>query len=186
MSTPIFLYVPVNPEPWAIGPVGYARRGGKMSAYVGRNQQLDAYKEAVAEAVREQWGGLPVLDGKIDLFFWFWRQRADYKTPAARIHRKHEADATNLQKSTEDALQGILFKNDRDNVRVGSCIMEQGPDVVGGVVIRINQINVPSMLLQEEDRLPPQVRAARIAHIGSHEPKVEEDFNAWPPADGVF
>lgn len=123
----------VNPEPWAIGPVGYRRAGGKMSAYVGQNQQLNAYKEAVKEAI----GKVDMIEGKVDITFFFWRNRAEYSTPQARSHRKHEADATNLQKSTEDALQGLLYNNDKDNIHVESWIVEQGPDVEGKVVVRV-------------------------------------------------
>lgn len=124
----------VNPEPWAIGPVGYARRGGKMSAYVGRNAQLDAYKEAIREELGD---GHEMIEGKVELKFFFWRNRAEYKTHQARTHRKHEADGTNMMKATEDALQGVLFKNDRDVNRSEWAVVEQGPDVRGKVVIAI-------------------------------------------------
>lgn len=143
----------INPEPWAIGPVGFSRRGGKMSAYVGRNQQLDAYKEAV----REEVGNVEMLKGKLSVTFYFWRNRAEYKTPQARIHRKHEADATNLQKSTEDALQGVLYANDKDNHHVQSFIVEQGPDVEGRVVVCVkecpdfNTDDIPSSIWAEID-----------------------------------
>lgn len=126
----------INPEPWAIGPVGYSRRNGKMSAYVGRNQQLDAYKQAVKEAIGEDH---ELIEGKVKLEFFFWRNRAEYSTPQARTHRKHEADATNLQKATEDALQGILFKNDKDVNDVHSVIVEQGPDIPGRIVIAVTE-----------------------------------------------
>lgn len=131
-----WLVLDINPEPWAIGPVGYARRGGKMSAYVGQNQQLNAYKEAIKEAVE---GRIDMMHGKVDLTFYFWRNRAEYTTPQARAHRKHEADLTNLQKSTEDALQGLLYENDKDNSHVQSFMVEQGPDVQGMVVIHAYQ-----------------------------------------------
>jgi Holliday junction resolvase RusA-like endonuclease len=126
----------VNPEPWAIGPVGYSRRGGKMSAYVGRNQQLDAYKEAVREALGNDH---VMIEGKVKLRFYFWRNRAEYTTPQSRTHRKHEADATNMQKATEDALQGILFKNDKDVNDVQSIIVEQGGEVEGRIVIMVEE-----------------------------------------------
>jgi len=184
VSRPIFLYVPVNPEPWAIGPVGYARRDGKMTAYVGRNQQLDAYKEAVREELQAKWGGLPPLEGDIEVQFWFYRQRADYKTPAAGVHRKHEADVTNLQKATEDAMQGVIFANDRDVKRVRSVIMEQSPDVTGGIVIAFRSLS--NVAAYEEENFPPEILSARIEHIGSAAQPVEEDFNAWPPSDEVF
>lgn len=181
----IYLYIPVNPEPWAIGPVGVARRDKKMTAYVGRNQQLAAFKEAVAEAVREKWGGLPPIEGTVELQLWFYRQRADYKTPAARVHRKHEADATNMQKATEDALQGIIFGNDRDVKRVRSVVIEQEPNTVGGIIIAFRALH--DIRAYEEERLPPEIRAARIEHIGSEFGRqAEVDLNAWPPSDGMF
>ena len=124
----------ISPEPWAVGPVGYARHDGKMSAYVGRNTQLAAYESAVHEEVSEQWG-MPMIEGKVGLRFYFWRNRATYTTPQARSHRKHEADATNLQKATEDALQGIIFANDRDVADIHSVLVEQGPDVKGKILI---------------------------------------------------
>lgn len=124
----------VNPEPWAVGPIGYARKSGKMTAYMGQNQQLNAYKEAIREAIGE---GHTPIEGKVRLIVFFWRERAEYQTHQARTHRKHEADATNLLKATEDALQGILFVNDRDNNDVRGVIVEQGPDVVGRVLIGV-------------------------------------------------
>ena len=126
----------VNPEPWAVGPVGYARRSGKMSAYVGRNAQLEAFKEAVREGLGD---GHKKIDGRVALQFFFWRNRADYKTPQSRTHRKHEADLTNLQKATEDALQGVLFDNDKDTNEVHAVLVEQGPDVKGRIVISIEE-----------------------------------------------
>ena len=141
--------LPVNPEPWAIGPVGYARRAGRMTAYVGRNTQLDTYKKTIQEAIESE---SPVmLEGKLSVTFFFWRHRAEYKTPQAHTHRKHEADVTNLQKSTEDALQSVLYKNDKDNIHVDSYIMAQGPDVIGKVVIRISEAEVldPSVFPDE-------------------------------------
>lgn len=134
-QTEHWYFLDVNPEPWAIGPVGYARRNGKMSAYVGRNQQLHHYKEAVKEAILKQ---DPVkFDGPFELTIWFWRSRDEYATPQARTHRKHEADTTNLYKATEDALQGILYDNDKDNRHVEGWMMEQNAEVHGCIVLRI-------------------------------------------------
>lgn len=141
----------LNPEPWAIGPVGYSRRGGKMSAYVGRNQQLDAYKEAVREALGEQ----ELIEGKVTLKFFFWRNRAEYTTPQARAHRKHEADGTNMAKATEDALQGVFYKNDKDVAHMEWVIVEQGPEVEGRIVIGIDPINgdIPDAVLTLPDNV---------------------------------
>lgn len=124
--------VEINPEPWAIGPLGTGRRGGKIWAYIGQNQQLKAYQEAVAEEVGEQ----TLLEGDIYLLFLFWRQ-------VIRGDNKNYADVTNLQKSTEDALQGILYQNDKATKRVTSILMAQGPEVEGKVIIGIEQYKEP-------------------------------------------
>lgn len=136
----------VNPEPWAVGPVGTGRRNGKVYAYVGRNDQLHHFKEAVKEAL-----GKPDVwfDGKVELQFYFWRRRDEYSTPQARTHRKHEADGTNMSKATEDALQGVLFKNDKDVNHAEWTIVEQGPDVTGRIAIGIRQgQETPSIMAQ--------------------------------------
>lgn len=149
----------LNPEPWAIGPVGTARRAGKLTSYVGRNQQLDAYKEAVAESLRELIidtdPDFTMYEGKLDLKFYFWRNMAEYTTPQARSHRKHEADGTNMAKATEDALQGVLFANDKDVKRMTWEVVEQGPDVIPAVAIQIQpyvELPLPDALIQLMDK----------------------------------
>jgi Holliday junction resolvase RusA-like endonuclease len=137
----------VNPEPWKVGPVGTARRGGKLVAYVGKDAGLDAYKKAVAEAVESI--GAQFLDGKLLVEMFFWRERVEYVTPQARTHRKHEADATNLLKAAEDALQKILYNNDKDNIDVRSRIVEQGPNVHPRIVIHISN-EIPSFRFPQE------------------------------------
>lgn len=183
--TDIWLHVPVNPEPWAIGPVGYARRNGKMSAYVGRNAQLDAYKQAVAEAVSEYWGNLPVLEGKFKVHFYFWRNQAEYTTAQSRQHRKHEADATNLQKATEDALQGIVFSNDKDNKMVGSVVMAQGPSVVGQIVINIQDWDQTEDSKYYLSKMPDgMIYRVNNTMFSIDSQVVSESDNSWPPKKG--
>lgn len=160
-------FLDVNPEPWAIGPVGYARRGGKMSAYVGRNDQLHHYKEAIKEAILKQ---DPVkIEGQFELTIWFWRERAEYTTHQARTHRKHEADATNLYKATEDALQGILFDNDRDNAHTEAWMMEQGEVVHGKVVVRIRPRPILSLPLDTPVRILDWIRGADSTGVTDQE-----------------
>jgi Holliday junction resolvase RusA-like endonuclease len=160
-------FLDINPEPWAIGPVGYARRNGKMSAYVGRNEQLHYFQEAVREAITKQ---DPVkFEGPVELTIWFWRSRDDYKTHQARTHRKHEADVTNLYKATEDALQGILYDNDKDNLHTEGYMMGQGPNEHGKIVLRIR----PRPLLA----LPPDTPLRILDWIKGADAQDEIDFN---------
>lgn len=164
----------VNPEPWAVGPIQPGRRGGKIYATMGRNAQLDAYKQAIAEELGD---GHELIKGNVRLQFFFWRNRAEYTTPQGRAHRKHEADLTNLQKATEDALQGILFANDKDNNDVHSIVVEQGADVAGRVVLSIEPntrhpaVQLPNEVWVEMEKLenPPII--------------VDASDLSWPPKD---
>jgi Holliday junction resolvase RusA-like endonuclease len=159
----------VNPEPWAIGPLSVTRNKGKLIPYVGRNLQLHAYKQAVKSELGE---GHTLIVGPVELRFYFWRRRDSYTTPQARGHRKHEADVTNLQKSTEDALQGILFKNDKDTNDVRSVMVEQGANVHGRVVIAVRKGTVFPEVAAE---LPAMVTEL-ISELNDPE---SEDDNAW-------
>ena len=119
----------VNPDPWAIGPLSVGKRGGKFFPQVGRNSQLAAYKDAVKELLAHV-EMLP--EAQYSVTFYFWRRLDGNKTT-----KKHVADATNLQKATEDAIQGVLIKNDRDVRDVRSVLVEQTPETQGRVVMRI-------------------------------------------------
>lgn len=141
-----------------------------MSAYVGRNQQLDTYKEAIKEALGSD---NEMIEGKVKVQFFFWRNRAEYTTPQSKKHRKHEADATNLQKACEDALQDVLFKNDKDVNDVHSVIVEQGPDTVGRIVISVE----PSPLVPEIMNTFPQHVCELLDSMDGHGTQLEFNFN---------
>lgn len=122
-----WLTVDVNPDPWAIGPLGIGKRNGKFFPYVGQNAQLAAYKQAIIESLGEI---EKMPEGDYELHFYFWR-----RLDGTSRNKKHQADATNLQKATEDALQGVLFDNDRNVKFVASTIVEQGPEVTPMIVV---------------------------------------------------
>lgn len=142
----------INPEPWRIGPVTVARGNGRgMYAKVGRDQQLHAYKQAVAEQLREYHTIL--LPGLYTARYYFWRKRDIYTTPHQMQHRKHEADLTNMVKATEDACQEILFGNDRDCVSHYNIVLEQDADVDPRVVVSVTPLGVrpkPRDVMSEE------------------------------------
>lgn len=165
--------VHVNPEPWAVGPLDLGRRNGKVYATMGQNQQLAAYQEAVREEIKSQNPKMLEPDpGGIGLRFFFWRNRAEYTTPNQRQHRKHEADLTNLVKATEDALQGILFENDRDTRHIEAYLVEQGPEVEGKILIFVGYADVNLSI----DELVPENIWDKL-----HTPVEVRDDNSWPP-----
>jgi hypothetical protein len=97
-----------------------------------------AYQEGVrAELARQN---PEMIQGKFRLVIMFWRQQLEYKTIQSQKARNQEADGTNLYKSTEDALAGILFPNDRDNIDGQFFVVEQGVDVEPLVVIGIEAV----------------------------------------------
>lgn len=144
----LYYNLEINPEPWAIGPVTAARNrsNGGMYGKVGRNQQLHAYKMAVAEQLGEY--KTFMMPGPYVARYYFWRRRDNYTTPNQREHRKHEADLTNLTKSTEDACQGILFGNDRDCIGIENYMFEQGADVTPRVVVGVSPMGAAQSPLE--------------------------------------
>lgn len=137
-------FVPINPEPWAIGPVGYTNKGGKPRGFVGENKQLRTYQDAVRQYLRTQVSSINgphpfPMNGHLEVKFWFWRRLDSYETQSGRKHGRHWADATNMQKALEDAIQGILTGNDKDNIRVSSEIVSQDSVTHPGIVIAVSQ-----------------------------------------------
>lgn len=174
MSNELWFALDLNPEPWAVGPLGVSRTSGTLHPYMGRNQQLDAYKEAVRDELISRYPGMvQIQEPPYELEFWFWRNQADYEGANKRV-RKHQVDATNMQKATEDALQGLLIENDRDVRRIRSTIVAQGPDVRGAVVIRVLG-GLPN--IQETPELPPGI----IWQLKGFTHDQLIDRNVWPP-----
>jgi hypothetical protein len=124
----------VNPEPWAIGDLDVGRsKSGKQFARVAPNHQLVAFQEAVRGELEEEEGFPEDLNYK--LTFYFWRRLDWYLDASDRKRYAHQADATNMQKGLEDALQGTLFDNDRDVHDIRSVVVEQGPNINPRILI---------------------------------------------------
>ncbi len=164
--------LPINPEPWAIGPVSVGRRNGGLFPIVGQNAGLAAYQAAVRE---EMGDGYELLTGPQKVRFYFWRNQVAYKSAGKRMVQKHVADVTNLQKGLEDALQGVLFENDRDTHDIRSVLVEQGPDIVGKVLFSIEPIlhgvgmDLPSECIQLVRDVTEEIRNPTLSN------------NDWPP-----
>lgn len=125
--------VGINPEPWAIGPLGTMSRGGKKVPFIGANEVLTNYQAALRTAINEL--NPVMMEGPSELEMFFWRKLDKYSFGDSTKHQRHIADATNLAKGTEDALQGILFANDRLNLVVYSHVVEQSTITHPGIII---------------------------------------------------
>ena len=132
MTIPRWYVLHLNPEPWAMGE---AYRAGKAGIKVAPNPNLRAYQDAV----RGELEGEPKLpEARYHLQFYFFRQTAKYLDASDRVQQRNAADATNMQKALEDALQGVLFDNDRDVSKVESTIVAQGATVDPCIVIHVD------------------------------------------------
>lgn len=129
-----FYALPLNAEPWTAPEASIGRRNRKIFVQMHKDAGVDAYQQAVGENLRELYPDLEMQSGPIGLTFYIWRQLAQYEGQVGKV-TKHQADATNMQKALEDALQGVLFSNDRDVVQVTTIVVAQGVDVEPFIVI---------------------------------------------------
>lgn len=116
----------INPIPWRAPEVSVGKKGGKFVPRVYKHETVRAYQEAVADEIRRAYEPTPSTC-ELEVEFYFWRQ---LDSPNSK-----KVDATNLQKSTEDALHGLLFENDQKVQRVTSTIVEQSDGVEPLIVI---------------------------------------------------
>lgn len=156
----------LNPEPWAIGTVT-PRKGG---ARIAPNANLAAYQSAV----KEELDGVDYLPEEYrHIKFYFWRQQARYVSMDDKVRSRNQADATNMQKALEDALQGVLFDNDREVRKITSEIVEQGYDVEPKILI-VAEPYSPTDWLSE-------VTLDIVRELMDGPPEKTHD-NDWPPA----
>jgi Holliday junction resolvase RusA-like endonuclease len=193
MSIQYWYSCDVNPVPWQMGPAG-AKRGanGKTVAWVGRDEELHTYKEAIKESLRQQ--GPVKLEGELSITCFFWRNRTESTSAASgRKIKKSVADGTNMLKSTEDACQGILFDNDKANKVGRFFVIEQGPEVAGLVVICIEPLpsgwerdaiqNLPDQLYLELFGTPEEKLAYGILAPKTELAKEDDEYSA---AEEIF
>lgn len=108
----------LNPEPWAIG-TAHARG-------ISPNPGLVSYQKAVKGELE---GEQMLPPNMRRLTFYFYRRIDKYLDAADHRRSRNAADATNLQKGLEDALQGVLFENDREIRDIRSVILQQDASV---------------------------------------------------------
>lgn len=104
--------LPLNPEPWAMGTVSVITAGRKPFPKISPNKTLKAYQDAL-QAELEQGEGRILPGPYYSIRYSFSRQLIHYKTRQGGTSSRNWADVTNMQKGTEDALQGVYMPNDR-------------------------------------------------------------------------
>ena len=184
-----------EPAPWTAPQLCMTRRGQRFSKYRTRSDIANGrpnypdWKRIVADAAREAMGGRRPFAGPIvmdmQLMFraqepsligepcfpamkWDKKKRA-YKKP--HLNMRPLPDTTNMSKSTEDALEGIVFHNDAQ-------VVAPGPRRVwgeqGGCLIKVWTLCEP----QE----PPQETTPESQPHGRRTRKGSDDGSLVPGA----
>ena len=175
--------LPLNPEPWAVGPLSVGRRHGKPFPQMGRNQQLHNYKEAVREALKRQRAEMVEwkhgdVDG-YELVFLFNQVLESYQAASGRTVHDKEADLTNLVKATEDAIQGVLIHNDK-MVRKQTNYVERS--VVGSVPYVV--IGVAPYIGIDPNEFPAEVWEGVDLAVAEH--RTDNTITVLLPEQDVF
>jgi hypothetical protein len=152
--------VDVNPIPWRVPP--FSRGRGPKGVVAGRDAELHAYEEAIRDEVIAK--GAYLMPGPYMIQLWFSR------TLAGNVNA---ADVTNMQKSTEDALQGAVIENDTETVEIFSHRIAQGEDAPGVVIIEVwGEYSIDP---------PPWIKTILLDRIENDPAQIAPNNNEWPP-----
>lgn len=129
----------INPEPWTASEASAGRKDGKFKVTFYKNPGLEVYQNAIKADLALNYPDIEMIpdDTPFALEFYFSRQLEAGETERRKV-RRNRADATNMQKALEDALQGVLYSNDRNVAAIRSQIVEQGPNVTPCILIGVS------------------------------------------------
>ena len=168
MTTKVYV-LDINPEPWAMG-TAFALRGRK-GAGISPNRKLVAFKEAAREAIQSAYTTFK-FTGPVSVRLYFSRALETMNYGAKTSHA-NQSDATNMQKAFEDAMQDILYENDRQVVDIHSTIVHQSPDAKPMIVVEITD-EVNTLMMHHEDRMH-----YLIERYSAPKQEVQTDPNVW-------
>lgn len=137
----------INPEPWRSPSLGIKKVGRRSVPVSFKDENLRSYQQAihelVEEALAEQGISTPVYGPKVELTatFAFWRQLDRYQVEGDRTRVRARPDLTNMIKAAEDALQGLLYQNDRAIRFTSAGLVEVGADVEPALLVGIEPLD---------------------------------------------
>jgi len=134
----------ILPEPWEAPTGAIGRKGGGLFVRMVKSTKLATFQAALHDALEQKFGermleSIVQRGTHLELRIWIWRPIESTVRESGRKASAHVADATNLQKAIEDACQGVLFANDRDNLVVQTVIMEQDADATARIIIEVTR-----------------------------------------------
>lgn len=159
----LFAVSGMNPEPWKSPSPQIGWRGKKPYATMIKDGRLTAYQEAIRESVEDLDPRMHADASYLQVEMLFWRKLEEYTPVLGRKSKRKWADATNMGKALEDAMQGVFYKNDARVLRPLPNIVEQHEDTEELIVVRITDVfssTRPTTCIQEHEvyRLAQEAR----------------------------
>lgn len=155
MISDIIAITGVNPEPWAVGPAHVVRKAGKVRGAIAPNSKLVDYQNALRESLEEfaaeSGYTIPKPGTKLAMRIFFWRRIEKAVSASGKTMSSNYADLTNMVKAAEDAMQDVLFFNDRDNVSISATIVEQGEATSPSIVIMLAEEKEKESMMEIEE-----------------------------------
>lgn len=129
----------LNPEPWSAPELGTKRVGNKVVPTATKKAVQRSYQEAI-ESFKERIRLQPFPRGTaVRVTFYLARQLEKMKLAGGGSRTRQWADATNMQKALEDALQKILYENDNQVRSVRTIILEEDAGTEPLIVIECEE-----------------------------------------------
>ncbi len=125
----------INPEPWVVPPFSAIPKGKRYIPVAGKDHRGENVKAAIRETLTAL--DAPMHEPPYRIHLEFHRQLEQYVTESGRNNTRNKADATNMQKLTEDALEGTLIHNDVDTACITGHIIEQSKETVPFIDIMV-------------------------------------------------
>lgn len=150
--TEVHLFITgLNPEPWSAGRLSTKMVGRRPVPFTTKRPELVDYQQAIRENVKQAYPDLvPFPKGEpLWLRFYIWRQLEQFTAAGGSTRTRQRADATNLQKALEDALQTVLFENDQDVLHASTVIMQQERETVPSILVVCGQYFPASHSVQD-------------------------------------
>jgi len=178
-----YLIPGVNPVPWKAPINTVQRRGSKSFCQSRKHPDTDAYQQQLIDRFSVLYPDVESLgkEWDVELTITFWRDLTPFKRSDGRTGRARKADVSNMVKSTEDALQGILFDNDRQVQSASGIIAHQAMDIEPLLLIELSVVERSDELLRrptmdDDDIVPHAIQDTQTIKTTNREIKVEDIF----------
>ena len=175
-----------NALPKHMGNIAVVTAGKRRFPKVSPNKTLKQYQDALIAELTESEAA--ILPGPYySIRYTFSRQLVHYKTREGGTSSRNWADVTNMQKGTEDALQGVYMPNDRAVIQnLARLVGPQKQSTLPYVVIEIRHsietfLPADTAICPIEDLFSPEGEEVWKAMLDRELGSQDIQNNEWTP-----